>query len=204
MPRQSKISWHKELKTRSSLFSLKLQKTLRRDFNLSDSGIKFLTSRLKGIIIYGHPPYLTVLPAVFEPKEGARIINSALKDLQRLQKVFQKIESSIADLKFLNRSGIADSEVLRFLSNRLSETKKQIDLSIISLGLLRNSKSITPIVPGAIGENKRWTALQPHEQRKLFVDACLDCRQLEGLHIGYTSSGNKERGGATSPCVATD
>ena len=196
MPRQSKISWREDLKRQPSLFSPNFQKSLRRDFEVSKDGIEFLSSRLKGILILGRPPYLSVLPAIFESSEGERILEKATEDMIRSQKILQKSERLVADLKFLNGNGVDSLEIRSHLDNRFSEAIRQIQLLIIYMKLLKESNTYTLILPGAIGENRRSTGLAPHEKRELFVKTCLDCRHREGLHIGYSSSGN-ERGGQT-------
>ena len=196
MARDSKIVWRKDLRPNQALFSIGFQQTIRRDFKLSRAGIDFLSSRLTQILIYGRPPYLSVLPVVFGPKEGTRVITQVLQELSNARERLEKAKNQISELKFIGKNNVPDSEMEKFIENRLNEARKYINLVKVSLILCARSDVWTPVLPNAIGPKKRSNGLSTHEKRLLFVEACLECRRLEGMHIGYTSSAGT-RGGET-------
>jgi hypothetical protein len=196
MERNAKIVWRRDLRPNQALFSIGFQRTIREDFKLSRDGIDFLSSRLTQLLVYGRPPYLSVLPVIFEPKEGRRVIAEALQELSNARVCVESAKKQISELKFLGKNYHPDAEMDKFIENRFNEASKHIDLLKTSLLLCARSDVWSPILPEAIGQKKRSNGLSTHEKRQLFVEACLECRRLEGKHIGYTSSDGK-RGGET-------
>lgn len=203
MPRQCNISWRKNLKPGQNLFTKNFKSDLRLKFQISTSGIQFLSDRLTTVIVRNRPLGFSVLPVVYEPEEGLRSIVSALDQLSSTKDSLLRAIDLIDPVRFNDDKGSPRVDMQRMIEARIAETQKQLDLLKIALIWCVKSDRVMPILPGSIGRNKRSSGLQPHEKRKLFFEICFECLAREGRHLGYTTNSNNTRGGETIRFVQT-
>lgn len=196
MPRSSKVFWRKDLEPRKRLFSEEFKRTLRDEFRLTEQGMDFLADKLTDLVVYNRSPYLSVLPIICEPAEGTRLVKEALAEVSRARNSLREAERLMSELKFVDSKSDTNFEYSKFMTNRFSKARDEINRLMIALGLTARHTGVQPILPGAIGTNRRSAGLTPQEKRRLFVKVCLQCRALEGKHIGYTTS-ESGRGGET-------
>lgn len=190
-----KLTWRNDLQGGAKLFSEPFKTRLRKEFSISEDGIRTLSQQLTSVIVLSHPLAISILPAVYEPLEGIKTANQALKQLRQAKEKLQRSLELFNALHFQEAEGFPPMDASQLIESRISDLQKGIDTLSIQIVMSVKGGRITPMLPGATDKPKqRSNKLRPHEKRPAAVDVCLNCLAREGHHIGYSTSSDIRTG----------
>lgn len=189
------LVWRNDLQARENLFTEPFKRKLRKEFSISDDGIRSLSGRLTTIVVESRPLELSILPAIHGPIEGIKSTKDALNQLRQAKAIIKKSQELFKSLRFEEAEGrpILDASELieRHINNLQKDINSLITLVVISVKIGR----LNPILPYATGKPGRFAnKLKTHEKRSVAVEVCFDCLAHEGHLLGYSTSSAGRQG----------
>jgi flagellar biosynthesis chaperone FliJ len=191
------LVWREDLQAQEKLFTESFKTMLRNDFLISADGIRTLSEQLTIVVVDSSPLGRSILPFIYEPIEGKKTANQALKQLRQAKEKLKKSLQLFESLRFEEAEGSPTMNAGQLIEKRINDWLQDIDILLITIVFSVKSGRIAPILPHATNKaGKRANKLEPHEKRRLAVEVCFDCLAREGLHLGYSTS-SASRGGRT-------
>lgn len=192
------LTWRRNLHVGDKLFSEPFKTRLRKEFALSTDGIRTLSEQLTTVVVLSRPLEISILPVVYEPIEGKRTADQAVKLLRQATEKLKRSLELLNTLRFEEAEGLPPMDANRLIQTRISDLQRGIDTLLIQIVLSVKVGRLTPILPDATNKpNKSANRLQPHEKRAAAVEVCLNCLARLGHHIGYSTASSGTRQGPT-------